>query len=134
MNKKEHPIIEIMDKLRRDGAPDHREGWMPMSTGHNEIRLGKGFYISYNGNHLMRMLNKAEGLPNTGLSSEQPETALVLTKKVAPNKHVQTKFLILAGDHREAYEKLIPKGKKACLKFFEQQSKSHPHFWSDPLK
>src|SRR5579872_1358277 len=29
-------------------------------------------------------------------------------------------YFILKGDHRKDYEKLVPKGLKACLKYFEE--------------
>jgi len=81
----------------------------------NEILEFKGFYISYN--------------PNVGMNplcwrgDTDEETAICTGGK----------FYILNGDHRAEYEKLAPKGLKACLEYF----KAHPELkssWSNPLE
>lgn len=82
----------------------------------NEVQEGDGFFISYN--------------PNVGdwgsFSSDDgaSETALV-------NRKGSPRFLILNGDFRKHYKKLIPKGYDACRAFYESKKKEHRSSWSE---
>lgn len=74
---------------------------------------GKGFFISY----------AAAGSGPTGT-----ETAIV-----HPNKKngFGIEYWILNGDWTEEYERLVPKGYRACKKFFDSKKDEHGNFWSN---
>ena len=63
----------------------------------NDIEDGEGFYVSYNSH------SRDYGCNTTALVKGQGEN-----------------FLILNGDHREAYNELIPKVYGACVGYFEK--------------
>jgi hypothetical protein len=73
-----------------------------ISSGNSLLR-GDGFYVSYN--------------PATDCGAE---TALVKDGE----------FLILLGDFRDTYEKLVPEGYEACLAYFRASNAEHSD-WSD---
>ena len=73
-----------------------------ISSGNSLLR-GDGFYISYN-----------------SATDCGPETALVKDEK----------FLILLGDLRGVYEKLVPEGYEACLAYFRTSNVERSK-WSD---
>ncbi|MBW2968537.1 hypothetical protein KY314_00255 [Candidatus Woesearchaeota archaeon] len=114
--------------------PMKKENWEKNSnslTGlgdNNYVLRGKGFYISYNPDSGRSIYGTLfDGLLNgigTMLGEEKTgggeETALCKDDE----------FYILDGDFREDYEKLVPKGFDACLKFFQKNKKHHSVFSS----
>jgi hypothetical protein len=64
----------------------------------NDTKEAKGFYISYNNRDI-----GTYGSDTTALVKGQME-----------------KFLILNGDHRKAYDELIPQGFDACYDYFKR--------------
>ncbi len=78
---------------------------------YNSTMDGDGYYISYNDHDI-----DTYGCETTALVIGQMEG-----------------FLILNGDHREAYSALIPLGFDACLAYFmtnvEQANKRSEHQW-----
>jgi hypothetical protein len=80
--------------------------------GTNEVLEGQGFYISY----------KEHPYLSDGGSAE---TALIEIKGIFKDT-----FRILNGDFRKQYEKLISKGFKACLKFYNKNKEKDNSTWS----
>lgn len=96
--------------------------------GDNRILTGKGFYISYlNPNKISNSL-KTGILGTFDVMSEllgvkqyrRIETALVKGDS----------FLILTGDFRKEYEKVLKKGYDACLKVYKSNKAKHRNNWS----
>lgn len=89
----------------------------------NYLYRGKGFYISYNPNvessemvqALDGLLRTLQGKSQKDIPDDKSETALYNEKS--------DKFYILVGDWRKEYEKVIPKGYKACKKLFDRNIK-----------
>lgn len=45
------------------------------------------------------------------------------------------RYFILRGDHRDAYEPLVPQGFDACFRYFKERWElGDAHFWSHPPK
>lgn len=81
----------------------------------NQVLYGNGFFISYNPD------TTAMGVDSwTGDGDTPDETALVNGAG----------YKILNGDFRAAYEKLVPQGYDACLKFYNQQAAHADSKWS----
>lgn len=81
----------------------------------NYILRGNGFYISYNPDLNASVFGAFFGSDNDG-----PETAIVENGR----------FHILNGDYRPQYEKLVPQGLDACMRFYAQQSAHADSTWS----
>ena len=62
-----------------------------------------------------------------GLGPKSEETALCKKKKDGDI----ASFLILNGDFRKEYTKLVPKGYKACAEFFNKKKGKYKSNWSD---
>ena len=75
--------------------------WKKNAIAGNSVLSGKGFYVSY---------SPCPTLDFTG-TGRVSETALF--KEGEP-------WRILSGDFRKEYSKLVPKGFKACVKFYEK--------------
>jgi len=161
-------ILRICEEVK---AIPPRAGWKKNAGHYNEILMGRGFFISYQGNELIRRMDERSGFPPSNTDSANPETALCLpppfkwmcrlhhkashlSMKMLMKKdstgfrrktpwyyHIvklvyritRTQYLILRGDHREAYEKIAPKGKKACIAYWSEHSGEH-HFFTDVIK
>jgi hypothetical protein len=82
----------------------------------NTLLKGKGFYISFNS--CPGGLISAFSADNGG-----SETALYIEKS-------SQQWRILNGDFRKDYEKLVPKGIKSCIKFYESKKKKLDSSWS----
>lgn len=96
-------IIEDSAKAEWESLPLRPAAAMfGINTG-NQVLKGDGFHISYN--------------PRT---DQGEETALCKNGK----------YLILLGDYREAYERLVPEGYAACLDYFRTHNGKHSP-WSD---
>lgn len=92
-----------------------KKTWEDM--GHNMVLIGKGFFISYNpnaGGSIFDMMLGESGL--------YEETALCVDDE---SSIVGTSYYILNGDFRKEYEALLPKGLKACLKFYKSKRKEY---------
>lgn len=92
----------------------------------NEILDCNGFFVSY----LPAGAQVGGGMfPFLGsmFASDdgEAETALCI------DEGGKTKYLILNGDYRHEYEKLAPKGLKACLAFYEKKKGDARSSWSD---
>lgn len=87
----------------------------------NDYKQFDGFAVSYQPNDFIREYNRLNGQPDLGMSSTQPETALIVDKN----------YYILHGDHREKYEELAAEGLQACLDYFK--SVDDKSFWSNTL-
>lgn len=72
----------------------------------NYVLSGDGFYISYNPD------TSAGVLASLGPGDEPEETALCR----------RGRYLVLNGDFRASYEKLVPQGYDACKQFYDRQS------------
>lgn len=77
----------------------------------NMVIQGNGFYVSYNSHD-----TTIYGCDTTALVTE------------IPNLH----FYILNGDHREAYQELIPKGISNCIDYFKEHIE-HTSKYSEKL-
>lgn len=97
---------------------------------YNSILRGNGFYISYNPSTNVGVLKTFNDIGNLLGIGERAnvETALCVKNK---KKITGTEFFILNGDFRKEYEKLLPKGVKACKAFFNSKKKKHASGWSD---
>ncbi len=81
---------------------------------HNEALYLDGFYISYNpGNYSIQAFASDNGMNGS-------ETALCKDGK----------YLILNGDFREDYEKLVEQGYEECLKFYNNKKDSFNSSWT----
>ena len=78
----------------------------------NEVLDGDGFYVSY---------ADTSGMFGWSGDGDGIETALVKDGQ----------FKILNGDYRAQYEKLVPEGFDACLRFYQQQSAHADSSWTD---
>lgn len=89
-----------------------REGMLGL-TGGNRVLSGKGFYISYQDFSKGGRSEVFEDLNTliTGDSKKDIETALY--------DEETDKWMILWGDHREAYEEAYP-SKKRCLEVYKK--------------
>ena len=88
-----------------------------ISTGGNNLILrGKGFYISYN------------PVAGSSISSWASDNGSVETALV--NKSAKHTYLILNGDFRKDYEKIISEGYRACKKFYESKKEEFDSSWS----
>lgn len=79
----------------------------------NEVLDGDGFFVSFNANTASMGAFFAS-------DSGEPETALVKAGK----------YLILNGDFRADYERLVPEGYDACVAFFKA-NETNKSSWSD---
>lgn len=83
----------------------------------NEIMTCDGFVISYNSAREINPLDTI--LVAVGILQKdnfgRDETAIVIPDK---NKRTGRKHLILYGDHRTAYQKIVAEGLNSCLTFF----------------
>ena len=77
----------------------------------------EGFYISYN-------INPGMGFSLFASDNNSEETALV-QKKRRPYSRV------LNGDFRKNYEKIIDKGWKVCLAFYNKKKKKFGSSWTN---
>lgn len=82
------------------------------ALGSNFVLEGAGFYISFN--------PCPGGGSFFGSDDGGPETALCEGDN----------FHILNGDYRAQYEKLLPQGLEACMRFYAQQSAHADSSWS----
>lgn len=102
--------------------------WINTGNG-NQILKNGDFYISYNkdpqGSEMAEIcgsiLSLASG--NSDFNESREETALV-------KEGEKYQFLILNGDFRKDYEKLIDKGYKECKKFYNKNKKKYQSIWS----
>ena len=94
--------------------------WTKTNQG-NEIIEGDGFYVSY----VSHKNNYWRGVSVFESDNASDETALY-----KPNADLDVKWRILNGDFRKEYEKLVPKGFDACVKFFDKMKKKHKSTWS----
>ena len=104
---------------------------------HNEVldcvKYDNVFYVSYNpfaGKQEEAVLYgeiMSEMTGNKEFTERQGETALVFRKSEGL---FGKEYYILNGDFREEYKKLIPKGYKACKKFFDSMKEEHGSVWS----
>lgn len=86
--------------------------------GTNEILNGDDFYISYQAN------------PSPlGISIFRSDNSSVETAIVDKNDP-ENQYRILNGDFRKDYVKLVPKGLKACVKFYDKMKADHKSSWS----
>ena len=84
----------------------------------NEVLQGNGFYISYmppGGMNAFSFFASDEG---------SEETALCIRR----GKDVE--YLILNGDYRNEYSKVVAKGLKACKAVFEKHKANNESSWS----
>ena len=81
----------------------------------NYILEGDGFYVSYNPDPGASLMGALFGSDDGG-----PETALCR----------QGEFLVLNGDYRQSYEKLVSLGYEECKKFYDQQAAHAESSWS----
>jgi len=89
--------------------------WETKKGALNQILLGDGFYVSYNG-------HAQEGvLYGLFAGDRNEETALVKDGK----------YFILNGDWRKHYERLFPDGWDTCFSFFKKRNKRYVSSWSD---
>lgn len=112
--------------------------WKKNKAG-NWILEGKGFFVSYQDFQGVKdEMRKVLGKESAALKDIKPETALCVRLKkqekmtlggkfLGNKKH---KYLILCGDHREQFGKLVPKGLKACLDYFNAHQ-DEVGFWSE---
>jgi hypothetical protein len=92
--------------------------WETTTMG-NEVLDGDGFFISYQPNQ------NVLGIKSFSADTSSGETALV-------NKKASSFFyLILNGNFKKEYEKLVPLGYDACVKFFNEMKKKHKSSWSN---
>ena len=108
--------------------------WKAGRNGNTTLK-GNGFYISFRGGLVSdagvdSYLDVCDYIAQNVLGKEPGnrgmETALVKTGKIKENEH----FLILDGDWREDYEKLVKLGYGACKDFYENNKKKHQSWWS----
>lgn len=86
-------------------------------NGINSVLEVKDFYISFNGDTNSMLGMSMFDWDNNGSC----ETALCKGDS----------FLILNGDFRKEYEKVISKGYKACKEVFNKFKKKHKSSWSN---
>lgn len=86
-----------------------------VDRGRNSTLNGDGFWVSFNPN---------PGTSLFGRDDDGPETALCYDGR----------YDILNGDFRDAYERLVPQGLRACRAFYEQQSAHADSSWTTPSK
>ncbi len=112
-------------------AKKKKLGWRKVDT--NSVLDCNGFFISYNPQtgktDLGKLLNTIGGMMGSIVGKEleadgRAETAIVKEIKGRNN------FFILNGDYRKQYEKLAPKGFKACMDFFKLKEEFKSG-WSD---
>ena len=94
-----------------------KKKWKHLS-GNSVLEGDKDFYISYN-----LLLLPAVGFSSFASDNNSEETALVNSKS-------KIQFRILNGDFRKDYEKIIDKGWKSCLSFYNSKKKLHNSSWT----
>lgn len=97
--------------------------------GNNVILQGEGFYISYNDStgqkdpslyEASQYMDKFLGALLGQEVQRQEETAICFDDS----------FLILNGDFREDYEKLVDKGLDICIEFYNKHKAELQSIWS----
>lgn len=106
------------------GSRPVTEGWKRYPA-NNDVLECDGFLVSYQPKDLLREYDRLMGHAPSSMDSANPETALIV-------KGERNRYLILRGDHREAYERLAPSGLEACLAYFRDNA-GQTHFFSDSL-
>ncbi len=91
--------------------------WISKNGCPNIILKGKGFFISYLAN------SNWSGIQSFRGDGGSDETALV-------NPKAKIEYLILNGDFKKDYEKLINKGYLACKKFYNSKKEEFDSSWS----
>ncbi len=89
--------------------------WKHLS-GNSVLEGDKDFYISYN-------IRPGGGFSLFASDNNSEETALVNSKS-------KIQFRILNGDFRKDYEKIIDKGWKSCLSFYNSKKKLYDSSWT----
>lgn len=91
----------------------------------NEVLRGEGFFISFLPSSGREVFSDFGPFGHffSGDNDGGSETAIVV-----PNGE-NNRYYILNGDFREAYESLVPKGKEACIAFYNQHPENHSS-WS----
>ncbi len=83
------------------------------------------FYISFNEDPTK--FNVSKTTKSKELKERPfPETAICVD---ADKGFMKSKFYILTGDFREEYDKLLSKGLKACMEFYESKKKDFGNPW-----
>lgn len=102
-----------MKKIKWEKIPEKTSPFGGTSGG-NYVTYLDGGYISYQPERKDNLLEDiAEML--TGDSTKSDETAL----------YDGDKWRVLWGDHREAYEQVIPKGMEACVELYKKLKPEH---------
>lgn len=102
-------------------------GWKKMGAG-NYVLSGDGFFISYlpvkGRDPKIGIIDSIAALLMGRDMARKEETALV--KKNGDDRD----YLILNGDYRKDYERLVPHGYDECKKFYDTKKVEHKSNWS----